>query len=285
MEVCIVGGGGFVGSHIADAFLKMGDDVYVVEHLSSYRPPNGPDGFILSTWWDGVEESEGKPRMIAWSGFPERQYDLVVNCACRDLPFGIGSPFTCYDETVQALLGLLRSMSKGRFERLLQISSAEADHPSTFYGAAKASCDLLIGAASSQLGLGVLKPYKSNNLFGPRQLAPALIPNTIRSWLEGRPVKIYGSIENVRNYSWVVDAAETIARIGHGDQPKSIKAWSASIRDVLESVKKTGLVGVHEVVDPRPGDYTIKKRHSSPDRLFDEYMEMTVDWFKKHTEA
>ena len=35
MRVLITGGGGFIGSHLADAYLKRGDEVYVIDDLST----------------------------------------------------------------------------------------------------------------------------------------------------------------------------------------------------------------------------------------------------------
>jgi UDP-glucose 4-epimerase len=43
VRVLVTGGAGFVGSHVADAFLARGDDVVVVDDLSSGREENVPD--------------------------------------------------------------------------------------------------------------------------------------------------------------------------------------------------------------------------------------------------
>jgi UDP-glucose 4-epimerase len=43
-RVLVTGGAGFVGSHVAEAFLARGDDVLVVDDLSSGRCENVPDG-------------------------------------------------------------------------------------------------------------------------------------------------------------------------------------------------------------------------------------------------
>jgi UDP-glucose 4-epimerase len=43
-RVLVTGGAGFVGSHVAEAFLSRGDDVLVVDDLSSGRRENVPDG-------------------------------------------------------------------------------------------------------------------------------------------------------------------------------------------------------------------------------------------------
>ena len=35
MKVLITGGAGFIGSHLADAYLQRGDDIYVIDDLST----------------------------------------------------------------------------------------------------------------------------------------------------------------------------------------------------------------------------------------------------------
>ena len=44
MRVIVTGGAGFIGSHVADAFLARGDDVVVVDDLSTGEKANVPDG-------------------------------------------------------------------------------------------------------------------------------------------------------------------------------------------------------------------------------------------------
>src|ERR1044072_6007729 len=46
-RVLVTGGAGFIGSHVAEAFLARGDDVVLVDDLSTGREENVPDGARL----------------------------------------------------------------------------------------------------------------------------------------------------------------------------------------------------------------------------------------------
>ena len=43
-KILVTGGAGFIGSHVADAYLASGDDVWIVDDLSSGRRSNIPAG-------------------------------------------------------------------------------------------------------------------------------------------------------------------------------------------------------------------------------------------------
>ena len=40
MKILITGGAGFIGSHLAESYLKRGDDVYIIDNLSTGRLEN-----------------------------------------------------------------------------------------------------------------------------------------------------------------------------------------------------------------------------------------------------
>ncbi|MBR9989120.1 MAG: NAD-dependent epimerase/dehydratase family protein, partial [Gemmatimonadetes bacterium] len=46
-KVLVTGGAGFIGSHIADAYLNAGNRVWIVDDLSSGKRANVPDGAQL----------------------------------------------------------------------------------------------------------------------------------------------------------------------------------------------------------------------------------------------
>ncbi len=81
--------------------------------------------------------------------------------------------------------------------------------PSSPYSASKASSDHLVRAWHRTYGLPVLITNCSNN-YGPYQFPEKLIPVIILSALAGKPLPIYGTGDNVRDWLYVDDHAAAL---------------------------------------------------------------------------
>ncbi|HEY0985331.1 dTDP-glucose 4,6-dehydratase, partial [Schlesneria sp.] len=84
--------------------------------------------------------------------------------------------------------------------------------PSSPYSSSKAASDHLVRAWHRTYGLPVLVTNCSNN-YGPFQFPEKLIPLTITSALEGRPLPVYGTGQNVRDWLYVDDHARALIAV------------------------------------------------------------------------
>ncbi|GAA4779861.1 dTDP-glucose 4,6-dehydratase [Stakelama sediminis] len=91
-------------------------------------------------------------------------------------------------------------------------SETTAYAPNSPYSASKAASDHLVRAFHHTYGLQVTTSNCSNN-FGPWQHPEKLIPLFLRNALSGKPLPIYGDGMNVRDWLFVEDHCEGIARI------------------------------------------------------------------------
>jgi len=90
--------------------------------------------------------------------------------------------------------------------------------PSSPYSASKAASDHLAKAWMRTYGLPVVVSNCSNN-YGPYHFPEKLIPLTILNALAGKPLPIYGSGENVRDWLYVDDHARALDLIAEKGQP------------------------------------------------------------------
>lgn len=81
--------------------------------------------------------------------------------------------------------------------------------PNSPYSASKASSDLLVRAWHHTYGLPVVTSNCSNN-YGPYQFPEKLIPLMILNALEGKPLPVYGTGTNVRDWLFVDDHARAL---------------------------------------------------------------------------
>jgi dTDP-glucose 4,6-dehydratase len=84
--------------------------------------------------------------------------------------------------------------------------------PNSPYSASKAGSDHLVRAWHHTYGLPALITNCSNN-YGPRQFPEKLIPLMILNALEGKPLPVYGTGENVRDWLYVDDHAEALTLV------------------------------------------------------------------------
>jgi len=146
-------------------------------------------------------------------------------------------------EAVRAYVGALSPEEREAF-RFLHVSTDEvygtlsADappftetnryEPNSPYSASKAASDHLVRAYHHTYGLPVLTTNCSNN-YGPYQFPEKLIPLCIHNALAGKPLPIYGDGQQVRDWLYVTDHCQAIARVldaGQVGETYNIGGWN-----------------------------------------------------------
>ncbi len=173
--------------------------------------------------------------------------------------------------------------------------------PNSPYSASKASSDHLVRAWHKTYGLPVVTSNCSNN-YGPYQFPEKLIPLMILNALDGEPLPVYGTGENVRDWLFVEDHAQALRlvlkrggigetyNIGGSCEKKNIDVVR-SICAVLDRLKPDP-EGRYErlitFVEDRPGHdprYAIdaskieRELAWRPEESFETGLEKTVRWY------
>ena len=179
--------------------------------------------------------------------------------------------------------------------------------PSSPYSASKASSDHLIRAWHRTFDLPVLISNCSNN-YGPYQFPEKLIPLMILNCLEEKPLPVYGTGENIRDWLYVEDHCDAIYTIlqkgtigetynvGGNNEIKNIQIVEV-ICDVLNDIHPAGSgKSYHELitfVKDRPGHdfrYAIdasklkKEIGWEPKESFNTGIQKTIEWYLKNEE-
>ncbi len=217
LRVLVTGGAGFIGSHVADAHLAAGDEVTVLDDLSSGRRDQVPAGarFIL-----GDVRSAQARDLVAGGGF------TVLNhqAAQMDVRRSVAEPSFDASVNVLGLLNLLEGARAGGVRRVVFASSggtvygdgvsrptAEAAPklPASPYGVAKLAAEYYLVTYARLFGLESVA-LRYANVYGPRQNAAGeagVVAIFGRRLLSGEPVTIFGDGEQTRDFVYVVDVA------------------------------------------------------------------------------
>jgi UDP-glucose 4-epimerase len=215
-RVLVTGGAGFIGSHVADAFLAAGSDVTVIDNLSHGRSQNVPKGAEFRHLDVGSEEARA---LVSGGGF-----EVIAHLAAQaDVRVSVSDPIFDAEENLLALLNLLEGARAGGTRRIVFSSSggvvygerrpphveATPKLPVSPYGVSKLAAEYYLVCYGQLYGLEAVA-LRYSNVYGPRQDphgeagVVAIFGNRLRT---GKPLTIYGDGRQTRDYVYVADVA------------------------------------------------------------------------------
>lgn len=258
MRAIVTGGAGFIGSHVVDALLARGDEVVVVDDLSSGKREWVPAAAQL------VEHDIRQPYAV--------DGDVVFHLAAQaDVGTSMQRPDFDAEVNVVGTVNTLESARACGAEVVFASTGGaiygEVDEPATeetprrpvsAYGIAK------LGAEAYLQGWNRI--YGSNhtvlrfaNVYGPRQ-SPELEGGVVSIFMErlrrGEETLVFGDGEQTRDYVFVGDVVGAVlAAAGRGGVYNVGTATETSVNELHRLCAEiAGVEGEPRHVDPRPGD-------------------------------
>ena len=234
MKVVVTGAAGFIGSAVARLLVgELGVEVVVVDaltyagNLASLAPIADRPGYRFvhadirdRAAMDAVFTSE-KPDAVMHLA-AESHVDRSIDGPAAFIETNMVGTYTLL-EAARAYWSALPGEKKAAF-RFHHVSTDEVYgalgpeglftettpyQPNSPYSASKAASDHLVRAWHHTYGLPVVTTNCSNN-YGPYHFPEKLIPLVILNCLDGKPLPIYGTGENVRDWLYVEDHARAL---------------------------------------------------------------------------
>ncbi|WP_127090053.1 dTDP-glucose 4,6-dehydratase [Aquabacter cavernae] len=325
-RILVTGGAGFIGSAVVRHLIAAGRDVLTFDKLTyagnmaSLAPvaDNPRHAFVRG------DICEAEQVRAALESF---RPDLVMHLAAEShVDRSIDGPAAFIETNIvgtyvmlQEALRYWRSLSGAEAEafRFHHISTDEVFgtlgaeglfredtpyQPNSPYSASKAGSDHLVRAWFHTYGLPTVMSNCSNN-YGPYHFPEKLIPLVILNALEGAPLPVYGTGENVRDWLFVEDHAEALVLIAtKGRLGESYNVGGANERrnidvvrticTILDEIRPDAKIGRREdlirFVTDRPGHdarYAIdfSKLNGelgwSPRETFESGLRKTIEWY------
>ncbi|MGI9067117.1 MAG: GDP-mannose 4,6-dehydratase [Pyrinomonadaceae bacterium] len=237
MRVLITGGAGFIGSHLADAYLERGDEVLVIDDLSTgtienIRHLKNNPRFHYTI--DSVHNQPVTAELVD-------QCDVVVHLAAAvGVKLIVESPVRTIETNVHGTEVVLALANKKK-KRVMIASTSEvyglsADVPFRedgnlvmgattkgrwSYACSKAIDEFLALAywREKKLPTTIVRLF---NTVGPRQTGRygMVIPTFVRQALAGRPITVYGNGKQTRCFGFVGDVVGALIKLM--DRPDSV---------------------------------------------------------------
>ena len=306
----VTGGAGFIGSHIAEALVKRGDEVRVLDDLSTGRIEN------LAGFRERIDFVEGDVRDLATCRRAVAGVETVFHeAALASVVRSVADPLLNDAINVRGTLNMLVAAGEAGVRGFVLASSSAVygDDPAAAKVEGREGKPLspyavskLVGEKYGQVfhalhGLGAVA-LRYFNVFGPRQDPrseySAVIPLFIDKMLRGERPTIYGDGGQSRDFVFVGDVvranlAAAASASAAGEALNIACGLATTVKALVEALN--GVLGTRleaRYAAPRPGDIL----HSSADiskakRLmgfgprtsFADGLEETVAWYKKRS--
>ena len=325
MTIIVTGGAGFIGSNFVFHMLDKYPDYRIVcldcltyaGNLSTLAPVMDNPNFRF------VKE-DITDREAVYKLFEEEHPDIVVNFAAEShVDRSIETPEVFLQTNIMGTAVLMDACRKYGITRYHQVSTDEVygdlplDRPDLFfteetpihtsspYSSSKAGADLLVLAYHRTYGLPVTISRCSNN-YGPYHFPEKLIPLMIANALNDKPLPVYGTGENVRDWLYVEDHCKAIDMVanggkigevynvgGHNERPNIfiVKTIISQLHDRLqdEGISEELIKHVADRLghDRRYGIDPTKIKNDLgwyPETPFEKGIVLTIDWYLNHEE-
>jgi UDP-glucose 4-epimerase len=309
-RVLVTGGAGFIGSHIAEAYLRDGWEVVVLDDLSRGHQSHVPKGarFVRAD----IRSPEARETLATG------RFEVLNHHAAQiDVRVSVDRPAFDSHINVVGFVNLLEGAGEGGVKRVIFASSGGVVYgdpaviptpetapklPISPYGVSKLAGEYYLRALASLRGFeGVALRYA--NVFGPRQdpkSEAGVVSIFVSRLLAGQPLTVFGDGCQTRDYVFVKDVARAnllaaTLPIPPGDFDGPAFNIATSIqRNVLELAASVGEVMGRkpelEFSEPRPGETSrsaldVSKARRilgwAPQYVFEDGLRELVDWFKK----
>ena len=236
-RILVTGGAGFIGSHVADAYLNRGDRVWVVDDLSSGRRENVPADATFVQADIGSREVRDLIRDI-------RPHVINNHAAQIDVRVSVEDPRRDASINVDGFLNLAEGAREVGVQRFVYVSSGgvvygepevrptpetTAKQPLSPYGVTKLAGEFYLNYYREIHGLRYAA-LRYSNVYGPRQDPhgeAGVVAIFCNRLLSDQGITIFGDGEQTRDYVFVKDvvAANLLVTDLHlegGDGPDTV---------------------------------------------------------------
>ncbi|HEY3676903.1 MAG TPA: NAD-dependent epimerase/dehydratase family protein [Candidatus Tumulicola sp.] len=307
MRVIVIGGAGFIGSHVIEAYLAKGHEILVVDSLWEHgggKRANVPDG---------VEFVRMDIRDKKLSEVFDRFRPDVVNHHAAQHSVAISSRDPVFDADVNiiGLLNILENASRTGVKKVIFASSGATfgnppslpindrtpQRPTSPYGISKMIAEHYLRFYKAERGID-FTALRYGNVYGPRQDASGeagVIAIFIGAFLRNQGVRIDSDGEQTRDYVYAGDVARAnllALERGGGDCYAIGTGVKTSVNQLYKNlVTITGFEAPVTRAPKRVGDATDAQFDSSrataelgwaPEVKLEDGMRQTYEYFKKN---
>jgi UDP-glucose 4-epimerase len=265
----VTGGAGFIGSHLVDALLARGDEVLVLDDLSSGKRENLAGALEAGARLTELDVADAQAVFGAIEGFgPDSVFHLAAQI---DVRRSMADPGFDARLNVVGTVNVLEAATRAGSSRLVFTSTGGAIYgegaeraedlpfaetapcePFSVYGQSKLAAEGYLGLYSRtrELSAGALR---LGNVYGPRQ-DPATEAGVVAIFCGlardgGRPT-VFGTGEQTRDYIHVADVVDALIATEKSAESGPLNAGTGVETTVLELAARIGELSGRDDFEP-----------------------------------
>lgn len=308
-DILIAGGAGFIGTHLCNALIDRGNDITVVDNLST--------GKYKNIWHLEARENFKffEDDIIDYDDSVEIEADFIFNLACPASPPQYQrEPFQTLMTSVQGTFNLLQ-MATNYGSVFVQASTSEIygdpeQHPQkesytgnvntlgprSCYDEGKRAAETICADFDRIYGAEV-RIARIFNTYGPNMDINdgRVVSNFIKQALLGRPLTVYGDGMQTRSLCYVSDTVDALIRLANPSldftvlnigNPHEITMLELAENIIRKTRSQSGITFVKLPEDDpkrRKPDITAAKEQIQwePKVSLDDGLDMTIEYFRK----
>jgi UDP-glucose 4-epimerase len=258
MRALVTGGAGFIGSNLVDALLDRGDEVVVVDDLSSGRESNLAEALDRGAVLHRGDVRDGAQMKEL---FADARPDVVFHLAAQiDVRVSVDRPDYDARTNVEGTVNVLESARLAGARRLVFSSTGGAiygetdvvptpeDHvaqPMAGYGTSKLCAEQYLGLYERLHGLSTMA-LRFGNVYGPRQDPhgeAGVIAIFCGTYFTGGRPKIFGDGTQTRDYIYVGDLVQAAIAAGDSEATGAVNVGTeeeTTVLDLIDVIREAG---------------------------------------------
>ncbi|MWV65246.1 SDR family NAD(P)-dependent oxidoreductase [Halorubrum sp. JWXQ-INN 858] len=319
MHVLVTGGAGFIGGHLAEAFLRDGHDVTVLDNLEPFYA-EGIKRHTLEVHRSVADAGDATYRFVEGDvrdadtvAAVVSDADVVVHQAAQaGVRESVDNPRKVADINVDGTVNLLQASTEADVDRVVVASSSsvygkpvslpyEESHPTepvSPYGVSKLAQEHYARVYTELHGLPTVC-LRYFTVYGPRMRPNMAISNFVSRCLNGEPPVVYGDGTQTRDFTYVADVVDAnrtlltcdaadgeVMNVGSADTI-SIQALAETVRDQLAPELAIEYEPAREADAEHTHASVAKARERigyEPSRSIAEGVGEFIDWYRANRE-
>jgi UDP-glucuronate 4-epimerase len=231
MKILVTGAAGFIGSSLAGALLRRGDDVLGIDNLNDYYDVALKEARLARLRKDAkfrflhqdVASREGMSAL-----FSANKFDAVAHLAAQaGVRYSMENPHAYIDSNVVGFLNILEGVRNHGIGHLVFASSSSVygangklpfsendnvDHPISLYAATKKANELMAHSYSQLYGIRCTG-LRFFTVYGPWGRPDMALFKFTKGILANEAIPVFNRGEMVRDFTYIDDIVEGVVRV------------------------------------------------------------------------